>query len=811
MDKDYGHYCRPGLYQLLEALSLNAVYNRAQGDRLWQVRGEQLIEILDLTGGYGGNLFGHNHPELLEEARRLLDKKVPFLAQGSCRSGAAQLAKALCRLLGDYVVIFTNSGTETVEAAIKHAYLERQKPKIWAVKGSFHGKTLGSIQLTWFYHQPFANWFTGVRFLDPDDPATWENALKDSDQVSAVFIEPILGEGGIKPLSKQFINWLIKTCQKNSIALIVDEIQTGIGRTGSFLASQSMGIDPDYVCLSKSLGGSLTKIGALLIKRNRFVERFSVIHTSTFAEDDFSCFIALKALEILERDNLPHVCAVKGEIFLKELEAIHQRFPHQIKEIRGRGLMIGIELQEQANSASNVLRMLSQQRFLGYLASAYFLNVHQIRIAPTLSQPLTLRIEPSAYIAKEDIDYFINSCVKFCEALEALDVKHLTCYQVGLSATSITDHRDKCHPKRESPETNRRVAFLGNLILPEHAIQLDPALSEFQKYELEAYLAKTSKVLGPTIFDQINVRSKTGEIVHLSFIGLNLTARQIMTALREKETEWIIEKINAAAALARDEGCQVLGLGGHTSIVTLNGLFTKSNGIALTSGNSLTVGMGISALKRSAKMKKIDLSDSRLAVLGALGNIASIYAVMMAPEVKEMVLIVRNLNSSRLSKLINDIRSAAPTLKLSTTDDLEVLKKCSLIVASSNSPDPLIYPADLSYEPVIILDISMPSDVAETVTYERPNALVFQGGIVRLPKNDDFTIGGIPLEKGHVFACMAETLLMGLEGITVHGSYGKMNPQNVQKMLKLAEKHGFKLGKISLKSQISESGSECID
>src|SRR5207302_9543712 len=130
-------------------------------------------------------------------------------------------------------------------------------------------------------------------------------------------------------------------CREKGIPLVVDEIQSGMGRTGAFLASQALGLKPDYLCLSKSLGGGLAKIGALLIKRDRFVEEFSVKHTSTFAEDDRSCLLALKALEILDRDDLPARCAARGRHLLQKLEELRARFPDQIKDVRGKGLMVG--------------------------------------------------------------------------------------------------------------------------------------------------------------------------------------------------------------------------------------------------------------------------------------------------------------------------------------------------------------------------------------------------------------------------------------------------------------------------------------
>lgn len=792
--QDYGHYCRPGLVEMLEALSLDAVYERASGDRLWQRSGDQLIEVLDLVGGFGANLFGHYHPELVAEERRLTDEKVPLLAQGSCRTGAARLAKALSERLGDYLVIFTNSGAETIEAAIKHAYLERQRPIFWAVERAFHGKTLAAIQLTETYREPYSRFGPQVRFLDPEQPETWKAAEAEADEVAAAYIEPVQGEGGVRPLPETFVQWLTDICREKNIPLVVDEIQTGLGRTGTFLASTPMGIEPDYLCLSKSLGGGLAKMGALLIKRERFIKEFSVKHTSTFAEDDRGCLLGLKALEILERDDLPGRCAARGAHLLKNLETLRKRFPEQLKEVRGRGLMVGIEFQDLSDSPSNTLRMLSQQNYLGYMVTAYLLHVHRIRVAPTLSQPFTIRVEPSAYISEADLDRFVDALSTCCEALQAMDVTHLTSFQLGLPPGPITDYTAPRPYKREAPRSARRVAFLGHLILPEHAVLWDASLQGFKPSELEAFMAKPSRILGPTMFDQWNVRSRTGEEVHFSYIALDLTPKQVMASMQARDARWIMDKIEDSVAMARDEGCQVLGLGAYTSIVSGNCQRIKEPGIALTSGNSLTVGMGIVSLKKSAEKLGIELSEARLGIVGATGNVATTYAVMMAPHVAELVLIVRDTKSPRLQSVVNQIKSAAPGVRINIAEDVGALRTCSLVLSASNTTEPLIYPEHLAPAPVVICDISLPYDVAEAVYSERPDVLVIRGGVIRLPHNEDFIIAGLPLETGHVYACMAETLLMGLEGMTSHGSYGAVTPDGVNWALAMAEKHGFEVG-----------------
>jgi acetylornithine/succinyldiaminopimelate/putrescine aminotransferase/predicted amino acid dehydrogenase len=788
--------------RMLHSLSLDAVYERAEGDYMWQRRGEHLVKVLDLVGGFGVNLLGHYHPELVAEDIRLLQERVPLMAQGSCRRGATFLAKALCERTGDYVVIFTNTGTETVEAAIKHLTLERpEKRLLCAIRGAFHGKTTGSIQLTHSYRDPYAHLGPEVRFLDMDDPADWSAAESRIEEIAAIFIEPILGEGGVKPLPPAFVDWLKRIQNETDIPIVADEIQTGFYRTGSFLACQDLGLDPDYICLSKVLGGGLAKIGALLIKRERFIDEFSFKHSSTFAEDDRGCYLALKAIEITEREQLGQRARETGSYLLGRLQELRDRFPDLIKDVRGRGLMLGLELQDISESPSNALRMLSQQEYLGYLAAAYLLNVHCIRVGPTLSQRFTLRVQPSAYIPRNEIDRFVDALNTFCEALRAADVAHLTSYQVGCQPGPIVDFSGSRASRREVPHTPKRVAFIGHLLQPEHAILWDPSLVSV-RHKLMEFMEKPSQILMGTIFDQLNVQSITGEEVHLTYIGLDLTPKQIMAGIYARDTQWMMDKIEDAVMQARDYGCQIVGLGAYTSILSGNCKRITTDGIILTSGNSLTVGMAMEGMKQAAHSSGIDIRRSRLAVFGATGNIGATLALMMAPEVESVLLLVRDEQSPRVKSMVEEIGQVARNLVV--TSDLHELRKCNLIAAASNSPEPLIYPQHLSSEPTIVCDIAVPADVAPEVCLQCPQATVLRGGLIKLPRNDDFLIAGLDLEPGYVFACMGETLLMGLEGVTSSISFGSIKPEGVQWALQAAQKHGFALGKLELAANSSD-------
>ena len=604
-------------------------------------------------------------------------------------------------------------------------------------------------------------------------------------------------------MPKAFLEWLSEKCRAGNIPLVADEIQTGMGRTGTFLASEQMGLKPDYICLSKALGGGgLVKIGALLIKRPLFVPKFALIHTSTFAEDDLSCLVALKALETLEEEQLPTRCAKAGRYLLKKLEEVRALFPGQIREIRGKGLMIGIEFMNQSNSPSNILKMVSDLGYLGWLAAAYLLNVHHIRIAPTLSDPFTLRVEPSAYISTEDLDRLVNAVHSLALALELADAGHLTGFIVD--STRVPERKLFTLPKRKPPRTPQtaQVAFIGHYTSPENVAFFDPSLADLPPEKLGVLIERTWPILKePTIFDQITVRSQTGKEVHLRSIGLSVTSQQIIQKMRAHDLKEIREQIDEAVALAKAEGCSVAGLGAYTSSVTNNCRAVQIEGIALTSGNSLTVGMGILATEEAARRCHIELAQAHLGIVGVPGNIASIYAKLMAPRVEHLTLIPRSTPSAplALANLVAQIRAASPETAIEVSDNLNALRSCSLIVTASTSGGGIIQPQHLGDGLVALCDISFPRDVSPLVKQERPDAFIFQGGDVRLPCNDDFSISGIALEPGHTLACVAETLLLGLEGITRHFSYGPVSRQDVEDALAMAARHGFTLGDLRYK------------
>jgi len=200
--------------------------------------------------------------------------------------------------------------------------------------------------------------------------------------------------------------------------------------------------------------------------------------------------------------------------------------------------------------------------------------------------------------------------------------------------------------------------------------------------------------------------------------------------------------------MARGAGCPVLGLGRQTSIVAMNGFLLRGQKIALTSGNSLTVGTGIAALRRAIASAGMDRAESKLGVVGANGSIGATVCKMMAAEVAELHLIVRTLNTPTLRNLVSELETAAPRTKITVSDNLEKLKSCTVIVSASNSPDPLVYPEHLACDAVAVCDLAVPGDVADSVMEQRPDVAVVRGALVRLPECNDFQISGLPLPPG---------------------------------------------------------------
>jgi acetylornithine aminotransferase/acetylornithine/N-succinyldiaminopimelate aminotransferase len=357
----------------IEARLLLGTYDRYP---LLFVRGEgvhliddQGTRYLDLLSGIGVNALGYAHPAIekaiVEQSRKLIHTSNLYFTEGQ-----AALALRLTEATGMDRAFFCNSGTETNEAALKlaraYAGLKRSEgaplgTKFLALENSFHGRTMGSVAATWKdkYREPFDPVMPGVDFVRFNDIADLK--AKFSTDVCAILLEPIQGEGGIRPLSREFLQAARDLTRSTGALLIADEIQSGLGRTGKFCAYQHYGIQPDVTTLAKPLAGGIP-LGALLCTEEAARAIHAGMHGTTFGGGPLACAVALAVLETIERDRLLEHVATIGTCFREGLHTLAKQHAC-ITDVRGLGLMLAIEL-DSADLAKSVLTAMMDRKIL---------------------------------------------------------------------------------------------------------------------------------------------------------------------------------------------------------------------------------------------------------------------------------------------------------------------------------------------------------------------------------------------------------------------------------------------------------------
>ena len=316
---------------------------RGDGVRLFDADGR---EYLDLLSGIGVASLGHAHPGLTraiaDQAKTLLHTSNLFFhpLQG-------QLAERLSNLSGLPRAFFCNSGTEAVEACLKFARrywytLEEPRAEIIALEGSFHGRTMGALSVTWdeHYRNPFAPLLPGARFVPANDCAALLQAV--SRNTAAIIVEPIQGEGGVRPLTPAFAAAIGEACEKSGALLIADEVQSGLGRTGNPFYFSTLGMKPHLVPVGKALGGGVP-IGAALVSEEVAARIFYGDHGSTYGGNLLACRAAICVLDELVEGGLIARVAEVGRYFDERLKSIRSK-RRIVKDVRGCGLMWGLEL-----------------------------------------------------------------------------------------------------------------------------------------------------------------------------------------------------------------------------------------------------------------------------------------------------------------------------------------------------------------------------------------------------------------------------------------------------------------------------------
>lgn len=311
---------------------------RGKGARLWDAEGK---EYIDCVGGQGAANIGHANPAvaaaIAAQAQTLISCPEMFY-----NDRRALLEQRLCEISGFPRVFLCNSGAEANEAAIKFARLATGKSQIVACMRGFHGRTMGALSATWEkkYREPFEPLVPGFQHVPFNRPEALEEAIQEN--TAAFVVEIVQGEGGVNPASTEFLVRAEQLCRERGALLIVDEVQTGFGRTGKMFAYQHHPIRPDLVCLAKSIAGGVP-MGAVLIGE-AVGELPPQVHGSTFGGNPLACAAALASIDYLLAHHLPQRSEELGAWFLQALRQIQSPL---IREVRGLGLMAGMELKQK--------------------------------------------------------------------------------------------------------------------------------------------------------------------------------------------------------------------------------------------------------------------------------------------------------------------------------------------------------------------------------------------------------------------------------------------------------------------------------
>ncbi|QPM67526.1 aminotransferase class III-fold pyridoxal phosphate-dependent enzyme [Atribacter laminatus] len=400
----YAKYINPGLARYYKFAQLDTVEWTSAGSKVWDVYGNEYIDCL---GGFGVFNVGRNHPRIVQAVKEQLER-LPLSTRTLFNKHQADLAEMLAKITPGNLQysFFGNSGTEAVEGALKLARFYTGREKLISAENSFHGKTMGSLSLSGreVYKKPFLPGLPEIYQVPFNDI----DALKKSidKKTAAVILEPIQGEGGIIIPSPSYLKQVKSICEEQGALLILDEIQTGLGRTGKMFACEHFNVVPDIMTLAKGLGGGVLPIGAFISTAEiwKVFEENPFIHSSTLGGNPLSCVAGIETLKVLQEEKIPELTWIKGQEVLQRLREIQAGSEGMIQEVRGMGLLIGIQFGD--SDIASLLAMEMAQR--------------HVLVAYTLNNPTVIRIEPPLTISYEEIDIVLSRFAESLVSVQAL-------------------------------------------------------------------------------------------------------------------------------------------------------------------------------------------------------------------------------------------------------------------------------------------------------------------------------------------------------------------------------------------------------
>jgi putrescine aminotransferase len=402
--ENFGKHVNPGFLEYRKATSIEHAaaaveWSDAGPNSYRDVNGREYIDCL---GGFGIFNVGHRHPKVIAAVKAQLDRQ-PLHSQDLLDPLRAMLAKALAMLTPPKLeyVFFCNSGTESVEAALKlaRAYNPHKQTIVAALKG-FHGKSLGALSVSakGEFRRPFGALLPNIEHFPFNDVEElrgkfeWLHSV--GEDVGAVLLEPIQGEGGVNIPDPDYLRGVRALCDEFGALLILDEVQTGMGRTGTMFAFEQYGVEPDILCLAKAFGGGVVPAGAVVGTKDVFSKLFDnpFLHTTTFGGNPLACAAAIATINVLIEEKLPQRAATMGARMLAGLKEATAAYGDIVVDVRGKGLLMAIEFADNVTGFTFGKYLLER----GVLVSGTLVNARVIRIEP----PLTITEAQADYVCR---------------------------------------------------------------------------------------------------------------------------------------------------------------------------------------------------------------------------------------------------------------------------------------------------------------------------------------------------------------------------------------------------------------------------
>ncbi|EGX56654.1 putative class-III aminotransferase [Streptomyces zinciresistens K42] len=839
----YRRHANPYIARMLDGLGLDVHYVRGEGTRLYDPAGN---EYLDFAGAYGALPFGHNPPEMWKAISAVQDAGEPSITLPSVLGASALLAERLAAVAPGHLdqVWQCNSGAEAVEAALKLARAATGRRLVVSTRNSFHGKTLGALSATGRprYQTPFGAPSAGFHHIPFGDPAALERVFAEHPgEIAAFIVEPLQGEGGIVPAPPGYLAAARELCTRHGAKLIVDEVQTGLGRTGRMFACEHHGVVPDIMPLAKALGGGMVPIGAVVFGQDSLTEDFGLRHTSTFGGNAFCSRVGVGAVELLTADDqaLVRQVARRGEHLLAGLREVAARHPELVADVRGQGLLLGVQLSDDPDlhARQGLFRSLADQEGLAGFLCGYLLRNEGVRLAPAYFANSVLRVEPPLNVSEADCDTLLGALDRGLEVIERGDSARFFAHLLPAAerpAARADDGRtagvvraERLRPRDGEP----RWAFLAH----------PTDLASYESYDSMLGLpGEQVRVL----FDRMNqcrnvdtaaamlvgrcrVETDTGESSYGEVFALPYGAQRLLDMPSAASAALVQEAVDDAVA----RGAQLVGLGAYTSVITANATALRDVPVPVTTGNAYTVAAAVDGLEEAARQQGIELGEACCVVLGGAGAIGLASGLLLAEKVGRLVLVGNPANrarserrlaaalesvvghlmeaddASRAGSLAREVRARAAAgagapriaaelvglgLLTASVDAEEVLPAGDLVLAATSTPDQLIQP-ELVRRGAAVCDVSQPPNVGPQLKAARPDLRVVAGGLVRMPGGRDMGIDfGVP--HGVTYACTAETMILAHrlhDPVVSHGD--RLSVDLVRMLRDEARKLGYRL------------------